>query len=196
MKKNDGKLIAVSGGIGSGKSVICKILSNMGYPVYDCDSRAKILMDNDEKIKNDIIRLISPEVVTGGCIDRKALSRCVFNDADALDTLNGIVHSSVRADLINWKRTLDTIGFVETAILYQSGIDKMVDEVWEVMAPMDIRVERVMSRSNMSADEVMARIKLQDAYAVNHRHARTFRIINDGLFPVLPQVCAILSVDY
>ena len=114
------RLIAITGGIGSGKSIISDILRAMGHKVYDYDTRAKALMDTDESIKNDLIDLISIDAVRNDrTIDRKLLSEIVFNDPDALSRLNSIVHKAVRADLRRWRDTSsDKTVWVETAILY------------------------------------------------------------------------------
>ncbi len=92
-------LIAITGGIGSGKSVVSRILLALGYPVYDCDSRAKTLMDADSTIKRRLIEEIGEATVVDGIIDRPALSRMVYADAIMLERPNAIVHAAVRADL-------------------------------------------------------------------------------------------------
>ncbi len=187
------RLIAITGGIGSGKSVISDILRAMGHKVYDCDTRAKALMDTDESIKDDLINLISIDAVRSDrTIDRKLLSEIVFNDPDALSRLNSIVHKAVRADLRRWRDTsFDKTVWVETAILYASRLDREVDEVWEVTAPTELRVQRVMKRNSMSREQVLARISSQSTTAAQ-LHPLTKTIVNDGVEPVLPQLLSLL----
>lgn len=187
------RLIAITGGIGSGKSVISDILRAMGHKVYDCDTRAKALMDTDESIKDDLINLISINAVRSDrTIDRKLLSEIVFNDPDALSRLNSIVHRAVRADLRRWRDTSsDKTVWVETAILYASRLDREVDEVWEVTAPTELRVQRVMKRNSMSREQVLARISSQSTTAAQ-LHPLTKTIVNDGVEPVLPQILSLL----
>lgn len=187
------RLIAITGGIGSGKSVISDILRAMGHKVYDCDTRAKALMDTDESIKDDLINLISIDAVRNDrTIDRKLLSEIVFNDPDALSRLNSIVHKAVRADLRRWRDTSsDKTVWVETAILYASRLDREVDEVWEVTAPTELRVQRVMKRNSMSREQVLARISSQSTTAAQ-LHPLTKTIVNDGVEPVLPQILSLL----
>lgn len=187
------RLIAITGGIGSGKSVISDILRAMGHKVYDCDTRAKALMDTDESIKDDLINLISIDAVRSDrTIDRKLLSEIVFNDPDALSRLNSIVHKAVRADLRRWRDTSsDKTVWVETAILYVSRLDREVDEVWEVTAPTELRVQRVMKRNSMSREQVLARISSQSTTAAQ-LHPLTKTIVNDGVEPVLPQLLSLL----
>ena len=187
------RLIAITGGIGSGKSIISDILRAMGHKVYDCDTRAKALMDTDESIKNDLIDLFSIDAVRNDrTIDRKLLSEIVFNDPDALSRLNSIVHKAVRADLRRWRDTSsDKTVWVETAILYASRLDREVDEVWEVTAPTELRVQRVMKRNSMSREQVLARISSQSTTAAQ-LHPLTKAIVNDGVEPVLPQILSLL----
>ena len=157
-------LIAITGGIGSGKSVVSEVLRVMGYDIYDCDSQAKRIMDTDPEIIDSIAQYVSAEAIfPDRTIDRKTLARIVFNDAAALTKLNGIVHEAVRKHLDAWRQAPggSHIKFVETAILYQSGLNRMVDEVWEVIAPDELRIDRVIKRNNMTRAEVERRIESQ-----------------------------------
>lgn len=189
------RTIAITGGIGSGKSVVSHVLRAMGYPVYDCDSEARRLMDNSPEIKRRLSSEISPDAVgADGCINRKAISAVVFADSRLLARLNEIVHGEVRDDI---RRRLDTLSdiycgkplFVETAILYESGLDSLVDEVWEVTAPEEIRLNRVINRSRLKRSEVMARIRSQKSPSLPHHKI----IVNDGTTPVLPQIIGLLQ---
>lgn len=186
-------LIAISGGIGCGKSVVASILRRSGYPVYDCDSEAKRLMDSSQTIKCRLAAEIHDSVIADGRIDRRRLSELVFSDRDKLMTLNSIVHSEVRDDIVRWVGSCgDGPLFIETAILYQSGLDRMVDEVWEVVAPMDDRIRRVMRRNGCPAAEVKARIASQTIVAESP-HRLVYEIVNDGFTPVLPRIEALLD---
>lgn len=188
------RLIAISGGIGCGKSVVSTILCRLGYLVYDCDTRAKLLMDSSREIMDRLVNEIHESVVVDGRIDRKRLSQLVFSDADKLARLNSIVHGEVKADLSRWadRHSGDNTLFVETAILYQSGLDKMVDEVWEVVAPLALRIERVMGRNGCTAAEVESRIASQTV-DVESPHASVHKIVNDGSTPILPRVEALIG---
>lgn len=188
------RIIAVNGGIGSGKSVVCRILRTIGFDVYDCDSRARMLMDNSCEIKRSIAAQISDSVIVGGVIDRRILSRMVFSDSDKLQTLNRIVHGEVIRDVERWAAGR-SLAFVETAILYQSGLDRIVDQVWTVGAPVEERIRRVCERSggSLSIDDVVARIEAQEAFAPQALHTCVRHITNDGVEPLLPQVLHLLS---
>jgi dephospho-CoA kinase len=188
-------LIAITGGIGSGKSVVSRILRTMGFSVYDCDSRAKKLMDSDDSIKQSIASEISADVITiDGAIDRALLANIVFNDHAALQRLNSIVHSAVRNDIDKWGDACDSkpIKFVETAILYQSGIDSMVSEVWDVTASTELRIQRVMSRNGMSRHDVEQRIASQQ-YEPKRRHPHVSHIENGEADALLPRILQLLS---
>lgn len=189
-------MTAISGGIGCGKTIVSRIVEAMGYEVYDCDSRAAHIMNNDDGIKRQIVYQVHPEAISpDGVVDRKRLSEIVFSDYDALEKLNAIVHEAVRCDLSRWMRHRDGHMFVETAILYQSGLDKMVDGVWEVEAPVDLRIQRVMMRNRISREQVLARISSQDQYVISEKHRNVSVIINDGTEPILPQVERLIYVD-
>ena len=188
------KPIAITGGIGSGKSVVSRMLIAMGYMVYDCDSRAAAIMATDKAMQQRIANEISSESVAEGCINRKKLAEVVFADKKALERLNSIVHGAVREDIRNWiAHNPDEILFVETAILYQSGIDKMVSQVWMVDAPTWLREERAMARDNASWETIAARIAAQDSFVPEVIHPATIKLVNDGVEPLIPQLLAALA---
>lgn len=189
-------LIAITGGIGSGKSVVSRILSAMGYEVYDCDSRARMIVGGSRKILSEIAERISDDVVgEDWTLDRRALAAIVFADSVKLGILNEITHGAVRRDLASWRTSHEVCRrtlFVETAILYQSGLDKMVDRVWEVTAPMETRIMRVMSRDGIDRGGVESRIASQNcAGFMPHHDVR--EIVNDGKTPVLCRVLDLLA---
>lgn len=187
-------LVAISGGIGSGKSVVAHILMSIGFQVYDCDKNARFLIDNNNAIKHKISNIIGQCSTTDdGMLNRKLVGNIVFNNPEKLEALNKLTHSAVRDDIKKWQlANADKIMFVETAILYQSNIDKMVDAVIEVVAPLDIRIKRVQKRNKLNSEEVISRINAQN-FLVHKHHARTFTIINDGNMAILPQLGPILK---
>lgn len=186
------RVIAIIGGIGVGKTVVSTVLSKLGYSIYDCDSNAKRLMDNSDAIKRDIAFQISNEAIVNNQIDRKVLASIVFNDEHKLEKLNKITHSAVKDDIIQWiGNSNDSIKFIETAILYQSGLDKIVDEVWEVTAPMELRISRVMSRNNISRQDVISRINSQ-LIEIENPHPNIKQIVNDLYTPIIPQILKLI----
>ncbi|MCM1065976.1 MAG: dephospho-CoA kinase [Muribaculaceae bacterium] len=190
-----GGLIALTGGIGAGKSVVARILRDIGYPVFDCDSEAKALMDADEALKARLAAEIAEEVIVDGAIDRPALSAIVFADAEKLATLNAIVHRAVIDRLIEWAGSSGRRPvFVETAILYQSGLDRYVDAEWHVTAPLEERIRRVMARNGLSREQIMARIRSQQhTPGPEAAILPVERIVNDGKEAVLPQLLRLIG---
>lgn len=188
------RLIAITGGIGTGKSVVSRLLGTMGYPVYDTDAAAKRLMTEDSTLHKELCEAFGNDIyLSTGELNRKGLARLVFADPDALQLLNGIVHPAVINDVQDWCKRCDSCSaFVETAILYQSHLDRIVDAVWQVTAPLQVRVERVMARNGVSSQEVMQRIAAQ---TVEERQYRDHSVIvNDGITPILPQVQKLLQL--
>ena len=190
------KLIAISGGIGSGKSVIAGIVQVMGYPVYDCDSRAKALMTVDDELRRQLIAAFGQATyLPNGQLNREHLSKVAFTDDEALARLNSLVHPATLNDIHRWARQQAkdgaSVAFVETAILRTSGLNHVVDNVWHVAAPVDVRVKRVMTRSGLTAQQVLDRIAAQQAEELIDNNDKI--IINDGLSAILPQVIELMK---
>lgn len=156
------RTIAITGGIGCGKSVVSRILRLRGYTVVDTDSHARAIMDTDEEIKRRLAEEIAAETVVDGQIDRRRLARIVFADRGKLERLNAIVHGKVRESLTRMAAESRGPLFIETAILFQSGLNRMVDAEWRVVCPPELRISHVMARNGISRDEVLARIGSQD----------------------------------
>lgn len=188
-----GRVIAITGGIGSGKSVVASVVSSLGGPVYDCDSRARSLMENSMDIKERLVDNFGHEVIGhDGHINRPYLSQQVFGDPAKLKLLNGIVHGAVRDDFRNWCSGYSGTVWVETAILLESGMDKLVDAAWNVVAPVELRVRRVMARSGLEAEEVKARIIAQKS-ELHLDDKPVYTIQNDDVQPVLPMVLQLMT---
>lgn len=190
------KIIAITGGIGSGKSVVSRILRINGYHVYDSDSRAKALMDSRDDIHRRLVAEIHPQAVQNGIIDRPLISKTVFSDSAKLQNLNHIVHTAVIEDLGIWvDHTPAQTVFVETAILYASGMNRTVDAEWRVQAPLETRIARVMARNGLTRAQVEARIQAQKSEEQPHDiHPALFTLLNDDTTPLLPQIEALLAV--
>ena len=189
------KLIAISGGIGSGKSIVSRIVSVMGYPVYDCDSRASALMTASNEVRQQVAEAFGVESYQeDGTLNRPYLSAKVFGNDEALSRLNSIVHPATASDMLQWAEIQQkngvTMAFVETALLHTAHIDRLVDEVWHVTAPADTRVKRVMVRSGLTAQQVQNRMAAQaiEEEPVDGEQV----IINDDVMAVLPQVMRLI----
>lgn len=188
------KRIAIIGGIGSGKSVVSQILRVMGFPVYDCDSEAKRLMDNSSKIKSKIVDAFGEESLINGQLNRPYLSTVVFGHPEKLKQLNNIVHPEVHLDFEHWVAECKTSAvFVETAILFESGMDAFVDEIWMVDTPEDVRVARVVKRNGLPVEQVKARIRSQKI--ISETSLPLFKIDNNVKVALLPQVDRLIAKD-
>ncbi|MDE5551650.1 MAG: dephospho-CoA kinase [Muribaculaceae bacterium] len=200
MSSRINKIIGITGGIGSGKSVVSRILRLYGYEVSDCDSRAKSLMDNSARIKERIASEISTDAVNeDGTIDRPLLAEIVFKDEQMRIRLNKIVHSSVREDISALRKSMpeEKMLFVEAAIMAESGLAELCDEIWIVdTLDEDLRVARVMERNGCDAGSVRARIDSQqrEADMLFHFREKTQIIINDDIEPLLPQINELLEL--
>lgn len=154
--------VGITGGIGSGKSTVCRMLAERGVALYDADSRAKELMATSEALRKMLIENFGAETFNAEGLNRAYLAGRVFNDAEQLRLLNSIVHPAVIADFEAWAEAQEGNYVVfESAILFEVGLEDRVDVVVAVMAPESLRVERVMARDGHSRDQVMARINNQ-----------------------------------
>ena len=187
------KLVAISGGIGSGKSVVSHLLTLLGYSVYDCDSRAKLLMNRSEDVKRELREAFGDDVITPQeTVNRDVLSKIIFGNAEALKKVNGIVHPRVVAEIMSLAgKCSDDYFFFETALPQESGLDKLADAVWLVTAPVETRIERVIKRSGLTREQVMARIASQD-YS-NIKNNRVEYIINDENKSLTNQLLTLLT---
>ena len=192
--------VAITGGIGSGKSIVARILKTMGYPVYDCDSEARRIMSDDKDIHRFLVEEISPKAVVNGLIDRKVVADVVFNNPDKLQRLNGEIHYRVKEDFADYvEKSNSPVVFVETAILFSSDMHNMVDFIIDVTADMPTRIERIAMRNNLSESEIIERIEAQsDEMTTKELYCRDARgvpfvvIDNSGSQAILPQIEEIL----
>lgn len=154
--------VGITGGIGSGKSTVCRILAEHGVAVYDADSRAKELMSSSEELRAALIENFGAECFTAEGLNRAYLAGRVFSDAEQLRVLNGLVHPAVMADFEAWAEAQEGSYVVfESAILFEAKLENRVDATVAVMAPEELRVERVMGRDGATKEQVLARIHNQ-----------------------------------
>ena len=156
------KKIAICGGIGSGKSTVCQMFAERGVAIYDSDSRAKALMNESEPLRKALMEEFGAECYEGGVLNRHYLAQRVFASPEQLAKLNAIVHPAVKSDFLAWAdmQSGDYV-ILESAILYESGFDALVDKVVAVLAPLPLRVERAMQRDGALREQIEARIKAQ-----------------------------------
>jgi dephospho-CoA kinase len=155
--------IGVTGGIGTGKSVVCQIFETLGAPIYNADTRAKALYTENEDLKTALIVRFGNIVYEGDELNREFLGTKVFNNEAELKWLNSLVHPLIFTDYEVWckrhQKALYTIK--EAAIMIESGSDKNVDVLVAVAAPEELRIKRVMARDGISEAAVKARMAKQ-----------------------------------
>jgi len=153
-------LVGITGGIGSGKSYVSGFLRAKGYEVYDSDEMAKELITHNADLKRGITALLGQEAYKDGIYQRAYVAAKVFCDADLLGKLNALVHPAVKRDLRAWSAG-KKVCFVESAILFSSGLAAMCDKIAVVVADMDTRLVRTQQRDGVSCEDVLARIRQQ-----------------------------------
>lgn len=159
-------IVGITGGIGSGKSYISRGLAKHGFVIYDCDKEAKRLIEQDPEVREQISELLGEEVYANGKYQTKVVADKVFNNPTLLQSLNAIVHPAVKKDILRRAdspihQLTDSPLLVESAILYESGLDQLCNQVIAVIAPEEVRIERAMCRDHANAEQIKARIKTQ-----------------------------------
>lgn len=184
------KIIGITGGIGSGKSLICKIFSMMNIPIYDADSRAKYLINNDLFLKNSIKTLLGKNAyLPTGKYNRKWVASQVFNNPDLLKQLNSLVHPCVHKDSHDWVKKYSKSPFLiyEAALMKAAGDNNMFDKVIVINAPINLRIQRIQVRDKRSEQEIKDIIARQISDEERLKIA-DYVIENDDKEPVLEQV--------
>lgn len=169
------KKIGITGGIGSGKSYVCKCLEKHGIRVYDCDAAAKRLIRTSPDLQQQIISLV-------GSLDKAAMSRFLLASETNQQAMNAIIHPAVFRDFeasgINW---------MESAILFESGARKLVDKAVVVTAPLEIRIQRVMQRDNITREKALQWVSCQWSQEEVKAHS-DYEIVNDGQADIDSQI--------
>ena len=182
--------IGVTGGIGSGKTTVCKLFAVLGIPVYYADDRAKALMIENDQVRNKIKKYFGQDTYfKNGKLNRAYLANIVFNDKQKLEKLNSIVHPAVGEDSEQWHNQQRGVPYTikEAALMIESGSYKTLDKLILVTAPEGLRVKRVMERDNIEADAVYARMRNQMSEEEKLKFAG-YVIKNDGGHSLIKQV--------
>ncbi len=187
--------VGITGGIGSGKSTVCQIFQTLDVPVYYADIRAKWLMQYNDDLKKGIIGIFGPSAYAqDGKYDRPWVAQIAFSHPEKLAALNALVHPAVEWDSRAWheEQAMRGVAYTlkEAALMIESGSQRALDVLIVVTAPEELRMERVMERDSLSAEQVQARMANQLPEAEKVRLADHV-IVNDGQHLLLPQVLAI-----
>lgn len=181
--------LGLTGGIGSGKTLVCNILEKLGVPVYFADTAARELMAVDSELKAGIIRMFGKEAYGKDGLNRRYLAEAVFGNPERLSLLNELVHPAVRRDFTQWIEEQEEAPYVveEAAILFESGASTLMDLSVLVYAPEELRITRVMKRDGIGREEVMKRMGHQMSEERKMELADHV-LFNDGSRMLLPQV--------
>ena len=193
--------IGITGGIGSGKSYVCRLLEQRGYTVYDCDSAAKRLIRTSPYIRRRLTALIGPETyfqesgdgsqeTEGYILNKKAVAEFLLKSEDNTKAIDRIVHPAVFRDFIE-----SGMEWMESAIIYESGIYRLVDRVIAVTAPEELRIQRVIARDEISREKVLEWMSRQLPQEEVRQRA-DFEIVNDGQADINRQLDDILGIIY
>lgn len=181
--------IGITGGIGSGKSVVSRLLEIMGVPVYISDVETKLLMVSDSFIRQELVALLGEEVYVDGVLNKPLLASYLFGNPEHAKQINSIVHPRVKDDFRRWaqcRSDYSTVG-IESAILIEAGFSGEVDVIVMVYAPEEVRILRAVRRDGSSRELIEKRIRSQMSDE-EKRGKADIVIVNDGETPLIPQV--------
>jgi dephospho-CoA kinase len=181
--------VGLTGGIGSGKTLVCGIFEKLGVPVYHADEAARRLMNNDAGLMESIRKMFGDQAYSREGLNRSYLAGLVFGDEERLSGLNSLVHPAVRDDFKRWTGQQGDAPYVieEAAILFESGASQEMGLTILVYAPEEVRIRRVMERDGVSREEVLKRMRHQMCEEKLMQLA-DHRVLNDGTAMILPQV--------
>jgi len=179
--------IGITGGIGSGKSFVCQRLKTRGIEVYDCDSAAKRLIRTSDSIRGQLIQLIGEDAYIGESLNKVAVARFLLASESNAQAIDHIVHPAVFQDFMD-----SGMQWMESAILYESGINKLVDRVIVVTAPLEIRIQRVMQRDGITRENVEQWMQRQWSQEEVRKRA-DYEIVNDGITDIDVQIDKLLN---
>ena len=185
--------IGITGGIGSGKTYVSRMLEDLGVPVYDSDSRAKQLTVTESAIREGLVALLGEQVYLGENLNKELLASYLFASQEHAARVNAVVHPVVFRDFDSWCEQMETeIVGLESAILFESGFHSHTDFVCVVSAPLELRICRAMKRDKCSRTSIEARIRTQIDEFERVKRA-DYVIVNDGIQPLIPQLEKMLA---
>jgi len=154
--------LGVTGGIGSGKTTVCRVFSVLGIPVFSADIEAKRIQDTDPDIKNKINSLAGRDLYSSGKLDRTELASLIFNNRDYLWEINSIIHPAVLRCFRKWvSMQYAPYSIMEAAILFESGAYRMMDRIVTVVTPLEERIDRLVKGNKLNREQITDRIRNQ-----------------------------------
>lgn len=186
--------LGITGGIGSGKSVVSTILVLSGVPVYIADDESKKLTTNSPAIRKKLIAVFGENLYDGNKLNKELFAACIFSDKQKLQTANSIIHPEVALHYEQWLKThrSEAVVVLESAILFETGWNTKMDRIVTVYAPLDTRIQRVMERQQAGREAILERIgnQLSDEEKI---HLSDYVIYNDGSQSVIEQTLKIVE---
>lgn len=174
--------IAITGGIGSGKSFVCRMLAEHGIEIYDCDAAAKRLMRTSSELRARLTGLVGSNLYDGERLDKAVMAQFLLSSDENQRAVNAIVHPAVGEDFLR-----SGMKWMECAILFESGFDKLVDYKICVVAPLEIRLQRIMQRDGLTRQKAMEWISKQMPQEEVSSKC-DFVIVNDGVADLQQQI--------
>lgn len=186
--------VGITGGIGSGKSIVSNLLKTMGYPVYNSDYEAKRLCNSIDTLKLKLKQAFGNDLYTDGILNKTVFASIIFGNATKLKQANEIIHPFVTHDFLQWtKRQHASLVFIESALLLESNVSQYIDKTICISAPEDIRIQRVIERDITKKELVLARIKNQLPETKRLQKA-DYIIYNDDIQAIIPQLEKVLTL--
>lgn len=188
-------ILGVTGGIGSGKTVVCDLLRIHGIPVYDADKEAKDLNDRSPVIKEKLTELFGNDLYEGEKLNRSKLAEYIFNNKEKLLVVNKLIHTELAKHFIEWTQLHSNhpIVAIDAAVLFEANFQKHVTATITVTAPEDIRIKRVLKRDkHLTIEQIKARINSQMSEEEKVKLS-DFTVINDNNHSIIEQVSNILN---
>jgi len=186
--------VGVTGGIGSGKTLVCEVFKRLGISVYNADNEAKNILNSNTEVRKSIENYYGQDIYQKHILSKKKLAEIIFNNTEAIQKINSIVHPVVQQNFIEWCKLQENKPYVieEAAIIFESGAYKELDYTINVFAPEQIRIQRVMERDRATIEDVKNRMQNQMNDDERVKLAN-FTIINDGTKMIIPQILEIHS---
>jgi dephospho-CoA kinase len=183
--------LGVTGGIGSGKTSVCRVFNVLGVPVFSADSEARIIMEADQRVISAIKSIGGRNIYSDGVLNREELAKLMFNNQEILKQVNRAVHPVVLEQFVKWEKLqIAPYVIMEAAILFESGAANLVDRILTVVAPIEERIDRVVKRNTLTREQVMERIKnqMEDEEKIKKSH---YVIDNSENMMIIPAILKI-----
>lgn len=190
-ERKSGFKLGITGGIGSGKTSVCKVFDILGIPVFSADREAREIMEKEDAIRSKLNSIAGKDLYTSGSLNRIELAAIIFNDSAILGKVNSLVHPAVFDHFRKW--TMNQITpyvIMEAAILFESGASEVVDRIATVVAPVEQRMERVVRRNKLSRQQVQQRInnQMDDDTRIKLSDYIIYNSENDMIIPAILKI--------